>query len=103
MIASRKESDLNLRSSLICAALPLLALLPGCASRTGVAYLQIENDQSGNGGRAEPVYVDPRVEVIQNQYARSYLNEGSNIRQTIRIRGPIMIVPAPGPATQPAR
>lgn len=83
---------------------PLLFLAlaaTGCAQRTGVAYLQIENDQSGNGGRAEPVYVDPHVEVIQNEYARSYLNEGSNIRQTIRIRGPIMIVPAPGPATQP--
>jgi hypothetical protein len=76
-------------------------IVTGCAQRTGVGYLQIENDQSGNGGRAEPVFVDPRVEVIQNEYARSYLNEGSNIRQTIRIRGPIMIVPAPGPATQP--
>jgi hypothetical protein len=81
---------------------PLVSLIiTGCAQRTGVAYLQIENDQSGNGGRAEPVFVDPRVEVIQNEYARSYLNEGSNIRQTIRIRGPIMIVPAPGSATQP--
>jgi hypothetical protein len=81
----------------------LVLAFAGCANRTGVAYLQIENDQNGNGGRAEPVYVDPRVEVVQNEYARSYLNEGSNIRQTIRIRGPIMIVPAPGPATQPAR
>ena len=75
----------------------------GCTDRSGVAYLQIENDQDSSGGRAEPVYIDPRVEVVQNDYARSYLNDGSNIRQTIRIRGPVMIVPAPGPATQPAR
>lgn len=89
--------------SLVTCALSLLALaLAGCTDRSGVAYLQIENDQNGNGGRADPVYIDPRVEVVQNDYARSYLNEGSNIRQTIRIRGPIMIVPAPGPATQPA-
>jgi len=82
--------------------LALAALASGCTDRSGVAYLQIENDQSGNGGRADPVYIDPRVEVVQNDYARSYLNDGSNIRQTIRIRGPIMIVPAPAPATQPA-
>jgi hypothetical protein len=83
-------------------ALLLLAFtLAGCAQRTGIAYLEIENDQNGNGGRAQPVFVDPRVEIVQNDYARSYLNEGSNIRQTIRIRGPIMIVPAPTAATQP--
>ena len=82
-------------------ALLLLGLtLAGCAQRTGIAYIEIENDQNGNGGRAQPVFVDPRVEIVQNDYARSYLNEGSNIRQTIRIRGPIMIVPAPA-ATQP--
>jgi hypothetical protein len=75
--------------------------LAGCAQRTGIAYIEIENDQNGNGGRAQPVFVDPRVEIVQNDYARSYLNEGSNIRQTIRIRGPIMIVPAPAAATQP--
>ena len=93
---------MKLRSLVVWILLPLAALASGCTDRSGVAYLQIENDQSGNGGRAEPVYIDPRVEVVQNDFARSYLNEGSNIRQTIRIRGPIMIVPAPGPATQPA-
>jgi len=89
---------------LSCIALPLLLVLGsaiGCAQRTGIAYLEIENDQNGNGGRAQPVFVDPRVEIVQHDYARSYLNEGSNIRQTIRIRGPIMIVPAPAAATQP--
>jgi len=95
---------LKLRSLAACTLLPLAALAAGCTDRSGVAYLQIENDQNGNGGRAEPVYIDPRVEVVQNDYARSYLNEGSNIRQTIHVRGPIMIVPAPAPApaTQPA-
>lgn len=93
---------MNLRLLVTCTILPLAALAPGCTDRSGVAYLQIENDQSGNGGRADPVYIDPRVEVVQNDFARSYLNDGSNIRQTTRIRGPIMIVPAPGPATQPA-
>jgi hypothetical protein len=92
---------LKLRSLVACTVLSLAALGLGCTDRSGVAYLQIENDQSGNGGRADPVYIDPRVEVVQNDFARSYLNEGSNIRQTIRIRGPVMIVPAPGPATQP--
>ena len=75
------------------------SLLTGCAQGTGVAYLQIENDQDNNGGLAQPIYVDPRVEILQKDYQRSYLNEGSNIRQTIRIRGPIMIVPA---TTQPS-
>jgi len=78
-------------------------LLAGCAQRTGVAYIQIENDQSDNGGRAEPVFVDPRVQTLQNEYGRSYLNDGSNIRQTIHVRGPIMIVPAPAAATQPTQ
>lgn len=79
--------------------------LCGCAARSGVAYLEIENDQSGSVvGKAEPVYVDPRVEVVSNEYRRSYVNDGSNIRQRIRIRGPIMIVPANlPPATQPSR
>jgi hypothetical protein len=81
--------------------LPLAAMAIGCTDRSGVAYVQIENDQI-SGGRAEPVFVDPRVEVLQNDFARSYLNDGSNIRQTIHIRGPVMIVPAPGPATQPS-
>ena len=86
----------------ISTTLLLGSIVTGCAQRTGIAYIEIENDQNGNGGRAQPVFVDPRVEIVQNDYARSYLNEGSNIRQTIRIRGPIMIVPAPAAATQPA-
>jgi hypothetical protein len=99
---------LNRRFLLIATLTVAAALVGGCTDRSGVAYLQIENDQNGgNGGRAEPVYIDPRVEVVQNEYARSYLNQGSNIRQTIRIRGPVMIVPAhavpAAPATQPSR
>ena len=82
-------------------AAPLLA---GCAKPNGIAYLEIQNDQGlGGGGRAEPVYVDPRVEVERNEYRRSYVNNGSNIRQSIRIKGPVMIVPATPAATQPAR
>lgn len=77
---------------LLLSAIPLLT---GCAQRTGVAYIQIENDQSDTGGAAQPVFVDPRVQVLQNEFGRSYLNDGSNIRQTIHVRGPIMIVPAP--------
>jgi uncharacterized lipoprotein YmbA len=77
------------------AMLALLVTLTGCASRSGVAYLEIENDQSASPDtKAMPITVDPRVEVISNEYRRSQVNEGSNIRQTIRIRGPIMIVPA---------
>jgi hypothetical protein len=87
---------------LLC-SIALTPLLAGCAQRTGVAYVQIENVQSDDGGRAEPIYVDPRVDAQVNEYGRSYLNNGSNIRQTIRIRGPVMIVPAPPrPATRPA-
>jgi hypothetical protein len=91
-----------LKSSAL-ASLLAASLLAGCAQRTGVAYIQIENDQSDTGGLAQPVFVDPRVQTLQNEYGRSYLNEGSNIRQTIHVRGPIMIVPAPAPATQPAQ
>jgi hypothetical protein len=89
-----------IRPAAAAAFLFLASSFAGCAQRTGIAYIEIENDQNGNGGRAQPVFVDPRVEIVQNDYARSYLNEGSNIRQTIRIRGPIMIVPAPAAATQ---
>jgi hypothetical protein len=81
-----------------------LALLAGCASRTGMGYIEIENDQTEYGAKADPIYVDPRVAVEHNEYRRSYLNDGSNIRQKIVIRGPIMIVPAPPPGsttTQP--
>jgi hypothetical protein len=88
---------------LLTPALLAVSLLAGCAQRTGVAYIQIENDQSDTGGRAEPVFVDPRVQTVQNEYGRSYLNDGSNIRQTIHVRGPIMIVPAPPAAPQPTQ
>jgi len=83
------------QSLLLTLVLSAIPLLTGCAQRTGVAYIQIENDQSDTGGAAQPVFVDPRVQVLQNEFGRSYLNDGSNIRQTIHVRGPIMIVPAP--------
>jgi hypothetical protein len=75
----------------------------GCAPRAGIAYIEIENDQGS--GKAEPVYVDPRLEIERNEYRRSVINEGSNILQKVRIKGPIMIVPAPVgmPTTQPAQ
>lgn len=84
------------------------AAVAGCAPRSGIAYLEIENDQGvAGGGKAEPVFVDPRVEVEQNEYRRSYINNGSNILQKIKIKGPVMIVPAPSAAapaaTQPTR
>jgi hypothetical protein len=85
-------------AALLAASLALaLSLLSGCATRTGMGYIEIENDQSEYGGKADPIYVDPRLAVEQNEYRRSYLNDGSNIRQKIVIRGPIMIVPAPPP------
>jgi hypothetical protein len=90
------------QSLLVLALLTAAPFLAGCAQRTGVAYIQIENDQTDTGGPAQPIFVDPRVQVLQNEYGRSYINDGSNIRQTIHLRGPIMIVPAPTPATQPA-
>lgn len=87
----------------IAASAVIALLFTGCASRNGVAYIEIENDQGEGGRKAEPVYIDPRVEVVGNEYRRSYVNQGSNIRQSIRIRGPIMIVPADAaPATRPA-
>jgi hypothetical protein len=99
--ALRKEPVVTSRHWLF-AILSLGPLFAGCATpRTGVAYLQIEDDQIDDGGRAEPVYVDPRVEVLRNEYGRSYLNNGSSIRQTIHVRGPIMIVPAPRATTRP--
>lgn len=87
-----------IRRTFLVALLPIL--LAACANRSGTAYLEIVNEQN-SGGKAEPVMVDPRVEVLQNEYRRSYINEGSNIKQRIILRGPIMIVPAP--ATQPAQ
>jgi len=80
-------------------ATPLFTM--GCTDRTGTAYIEIVNDQSSLSNKAEPVLVDPRVEVEINEYQRSHLNQGSNIRQRIVIRGPVMIVPAP--ATQPVK
>ena len=87
-----------------CLSLLLIAiasLLIGCAGRTNTASIEIENDQNGAGTRADPIYIDPAVEVLGNEYRRSSLNEGSNILQKIKIRGPIMIVPAPKAATRP--
>jgi hypothetical protein len=75
--------------------------LAGCASRTSTAYLEIENDQAGITNRAEPIYVAPGVEILQNEYRRSSTNDGSNIIQKIKIKGPIMIVPAPAASTRP--
>jgi hypothetical protein len=89
-----------LRQALI-STFALAAVAAGCASRTGVAYIEIENDQTGVADKAEPVYIDPRVEAIGNEYRRSWVNDGSNIRQSIRVRGPIMIVPANLPPAQP--
>ena len=87
----------------VLALTPLLAAA-GCAPRTGIAYVEIENDQGTmGGGRAEPIWIDPRVEVVRNEYSRSQVNNGSNIRQRTVIRGPVMIVPAMVPATQPAQ
>ncbi len=82
----------------------LIALLSGCSARTSTAYLEIENDQAGVTNRAEPIYVAPGVEILQNEYRRSSSNDGSNIIQKIKIKGPIMIIPAPAPAaaTRPA-
>ena len=82
------------------ALLALLAAAAGCTNRSGTAFIEIENDQRTLSVRAEPILIDPRVEVVRNEYQRSYINEGSNIRQKIVIRGPIMIVPLP--TTQPA-
>ena len=92
---------------LLVATAAAASIAGGCTPRPGVAYIEIENDQSAGGaGKAEPVLVDPRVDVAVNEYRRSHLNEGSNIKQRIVIRGPVMIVPAPtapAPTTQPAR
>jgi hypothetical protein len=91
-----------MRAARLAIPLLLIPMITGCATRAGIAYLEIENDQSvGDGGKAEPVFVDPRLQVDKNEYRRSYINNGSNILQKIRIKGPIMIVPAP--ATQPTR
>jgi len=76
--------------------------LAGCAARTSTAYIEIENDQAGVTNRAEPIYVAPGVEILQNEYRRSSTNDGSNIIQKIKIKGPIMIIPAPTAATRPA-
>ena len=63
-LSPRKETDLDFRACIVLVVTVLIAI--GCAQRTGVAYLQIENDQSGNGGRAErhfaraPLGVKPR-------------------------------------------
>lgn len=81
----------------LAAATVVLALTAGCANRSKIAIIEIENDQSGMGLQAEPIVVDPRVQVLQNEYRRSSFNEGSNIKQKIILKGPIMIVPATQP------
>lgn len=78
-----------------------LGLFAGCAARSDVAIIEIENDQAGLGKQAEPIYVDPGVQVLANEYRRSSSNDGSNILQKIKVKGPIMIVPAPVAATRP--
>lgn len=80
---------------------PLAFCLAGCAGRSSTAFIEIENDQSGAGQRAEPIFVDPSLDVVQNEYRRGSSNDGSNIMQKIKIRGPIMIVPAPSAVTRP--
>lgn len=75
----------------------LIWMTAGCANRSKTAYIEIENDQSGVGMQAEPVAVDPRVQVLRNEYQRSSFNEGSNIKQKIILKGPVMIVPATQP------
>jgi hypothetical protein len=91
---------LKLRRSLSLLA-PVLICLSGCAGRSSTAFIEIENDQSGRGERAEPIFVDPSLDVVQNEYRRGSSNDGSNIMQKIKIRGPLMIVPAPSAATRP--
>lgn len=91
---------MKLRRSFLLLA-PLAFCLSGCAGRSSTAFIEIENDQSGVGQRAEPVFVDPSLDVVQNEYRRGSSNDGSNIMQKIKIRGPIMIVPAPIAATRP--
>jgi len=88
---------LNLRSAIVLLATMIIMI--GCSGRTSTAVIEIENDQANVGPRAEPVLVDPRVEVIANEYRRS--SNDSNIIQRIKIRGPIMIVPAPAAGTVP--
>ena len=88
----------------LCFASLLLSItlsLAGCSARTSTAYLEIENDQAGVTNRAEPIYVAPGVEILQNEYRRSSTNDGSNIIQKIKIKGPIMIIPAPAASTRP--
>ena len=66
--------------------------------------MDIENDQGSVAGPAQPIMVDPRVEVIKNEYQRLYGSDGSSIRQRMVIRGPVMIVPAaPAQPSTPAQ
>ena len=81
-------------------AVVVLCTLVGCARRAGRTYVEIENDQGSVAGPAQPVMVDPRVEVLKNQYQRLYGSDGSSVRQRMVIRGPVMIVPAAPSAAQ---
>jgi hypothetical protein len=80
----------------------ILCTLVGCARPAGRAYVDIENDQGSVAGSAQPVMVDPRVEVIKNEYQRLYSKDGSSVRQRMVIRGPVMIVPAAPATAQPS-
>jgi hypothetical protein len=95
---SQKEPRLNFSRTLFAIA---ALLLTGCAAPTSTAYIEIENDQNGISNQAQPVYVAPGVQILQNEYRRSSSNDGSNIIQKIKIKGPIMIVPVPAATTRP--
>jgi hypothetical protein len=82
-------------------AVLVFCALVGCARRAGRTYVEIENDQGSVAGPAQPVMVDPRVEVLKNEYQRLYGSDGSSVRQRMVIRGPVMIVPAAPAAAQP--
>ena len=87
-----------------CAFLAALFLctMAGCAKEAGVAFVELENDQGyATGARAEPIAIDPRVEVVKNEFQRLYGKDGSGVRQRIVIRGPVMIVPATASRTTP--
>ena len=98
------HSTSSARHHVVLAALALIlgvCTFTGCGKRPGMAYVEIENDQGGFAGRPEPIAIDPRVEVVKNEFQRRYDTDGSSIRQRIVIRGPVMIVPAPTSRTTP--
>lgn len=92
-------------------SLAMLLAVAGC-DRSGVAYVDIENTQ-GWLMPASPIEIDPAVQVYKNEVRI----DGMDVRQHIKISGPIKIVPsdtapwlpaqrakaATQPATQPIR